>query len=64
MLEQIYYDVDKFFDYCASKNLSTKTIGSYEQTLRLLAQYLKDNYKLKSVWDKKCLYIREYMQER
>ncbi len=49
MLEQIYYDVDKFFDYCASKNLSTKTIGSYEQTLRLLAQYLKDNYKLKSV---------------
>ena len=48
-MEQIDYDVDEFIDYCTSKNLSTKTIGSYEQTLRLLAQYLKDNYKLKSV---------------
>ena len=57
MLEQIYYDVDKFFDYCASKNLSTKTIGSYEQTLRLLAQYLKDNYKVKSAGDTKELHI-------
>ncbi len=38
-MEQIDYDVDDFIDYCASKNLSTKTIGSYEQTLRLLVQY-------------------------
>ena len=32
-MEQIDYDVDEFIDYCTSKNLSTKTIGSYEQTI-------------------------------
>ena len=66
-MEQIDYDVDEFIDYCTSKNLSTKTIGSYEQTLRLLAQYLKDNYKVKSAGDTKELHIREYikyLQER
>ena len=35
IMEQIDYEVDEFIDYCTSKNLSTKTIGSYEQTLRL-----------------------------
>ena len=45
-MEQIDYEVDEFIDYCTSKNLLTKTIGSYEQTLRLLTQYLKDNYKV------------------
>lgn len=66
-MEQIDYDVDEFIDYCTSKNLSTKTIRSYEQTLRLLAQYLKDNYKVKSAGDTKELHIREYikyLQER
>ena len=57
MAEQIDYDVDEFIDYFTSKNLSTKTIGSYEQTLRLLAQYLKDNYKVKSAGDTKELHI-------
>ena len=61
-MEQIDYDVDEFIDYCTSKNLSTKTIGSYEQTLRLLAQYLKDNYKVKSAGDTKELHIREYIK--
>lgn len=67
MAEQIDYDVDEFMDYCTSKNLATKTIGSYEQTLRLLVQYLKDKYKVKSAGDTKELHIREYikyLQER
>lgn len=66
-MEQIDYDVDEFMDYCTSKNLGTKTIASYEQTLRLLVQYLKDNYKVKSAGDTKELHIREYikyLQER
>lgn len=62
MAEQIDYDVDEFMDYCSSKNLSTKTIGSYEQTLRLLAQYLKDKHKVKSAGDTKELHIREYIK--
>lgn len=66
-MEQIDYDVDEFMDYCTSRNLATKTIGSYEQTLRLLVQYLKDKYKVKSAGDTKELHIREYikyLQER
>lgn len=61
-MEQIDYDVDEFMDYCTSKNLSTKTIASYEQTLRLLAQYLKNNHKVKSAGDTKELHIREYIK--
>ena len=57
-MEQIDYEVDEFIDYCTSKNLLTKTIGSYEQTLRLL----KDNYKVKSAGDTKKLHIREYIK--
>ena len=64
LLEQIDYDVDKLIYYCASWKLSTKTIVSYKQTLRLLAQYLKDNYKVKSAGDTKELHIRKYIQER
>lgn len=66
-MEQIDYDVDEFMDYCTSKNLATKTIGSYEQTLRLFTQYLKEKYKVKSAGDTKELHIREYikyLQER
>ena len=66
-MEQIDYDVDEFMDYCTSKNLATKTIGSYEQTLRLFTQYLKEKYKIKSASDTRELHIREYikyLQER
>ena len=61
-MEQIDYDVDEFMDYCTSKNLATNTIGSYEQTLRLFTQYLKEKYKVKSAGDTKELRIREYIK--
>ncbi len=41
-MEQIDYDVDDFMNYCEVKNLSKKTLSSYEQTLKLLVLYLKD----------------------
>ena len=31
---QIDYDIDDFLTYCEVKNLSIKTIASYEQTLK------------------------------
>lgn len=37
MLER---DVELFIEHCENKGLSTKTVGSYEQTLRLLILYL------------------------
>ena len=33
MLER---DVEMFIEHCENKGLATKTIGSYEQTMRLL----------------------------
>ena len=33
-------DVEMFIEHCENKGLATKTIGSYEQTLRLLMLWL------------------------
>lgn len=60
-MEQIDYEVDEFIDYCTSKNLSTKTIGSYEQTLRLFIRYLKDECNITSTGDVKEQTIKEYL---
>ncbi len=40
MLER---DVELFIEHCELKGLSKKTIGSYEQTLRLFMQHLYKN---------------------
>ena len=66
-MEQIDYDVDDFMNFCEVKNLAKKTLASYEQTLRLFAQYLKDIFKIKEVGEVKEIHIREYikyLQER
>lgn len=35
-------DVEMFIEHCGLKGLSTKTINSYEQTLRLFMQYMDE----------------------
>ena len=45
-MEKIDYEVDDFISYCDYKGLSTKTIASYEQTLRLFIRYLKDECRI------------------
>lgn len=42
------YEIDDFMTYCSSKDLSKKTKGSYEQTLKLFARYLAENEKVYS----------------
>lgn len=44
--KEIEYQIDDFMFYCESKNLSKKTMGSYEATLRLFARYLEDNFNI------------------
>ena len=44
-MEQIDYDIDDFMNYCDVKNLSKKTLRSYDQTLRFFANYLKEKHK-------------------
>ena len=66
-MEQIDYDIDDFMTYCEVKNLSKKTISSYEQTLRLFAMFLKRECNVKAAGDTKEIHIREYikhLQER
>ena len=38
-MKKIDFMIDEFMFYCDSKNLSKKTMMSYEQTLRLFSKY-------------------------
>lgn len=46
-MEKIEMEVDDFLSYCVYKGLATKTIRSYDQTLKLFLQYLKDECNIK-----------------
>lgn len=61
-MEQIDYDVDDFMNYCEVKNLSKKTLSSYEQTLKLLVLYLKNEHNVKEAGEVKELHIKEYIK--
>ena len=66
-MEQIDYDIDDFLNYCEVKNLSKKTINSYEQTLRLFAIFLKNECSIQEAGQVREIHIREYiksLQER
>lgn len=47
-MEKIDMEVDDFLFYCDYKGLATKTIKSYDQTLKLFLQYLKDECNIKN----------------
>lgn len=60
-MKNINFFIDEFMIFCESKNLSKKTMMSYEQTLRLFAKYLeeeKDIIEVKEITEKT---IREYI---
>ena len=59
---QIDYDIDDFITYCEVKNLSAKTIKSYEQTLRLFAMYLKNEKHIEEAGEVKEIHIRDYVK--
>ncbi len=47
---------------CSAKGLSPKTLKSYEQTLKLLARYLLDNFEIDDVKSVKAEHIRAYIR--
>ena len=55
-------DVEMFLDACEMKGLSVKTIGSYEQTLRLFMQHLDKN-GIADTEDVTHLVIQGYIKE-
>ena len=58
---KIEYHIEDFIDYCVERNLSRKTYGSYEQTLRLFARYLKDIKEVTEVEKVTKEHIRDYI---
>ncbi|NBI06634.1 site-specific integrase [Senegalia massiliensis] len=53
--------------YCTSKNLSSKTIKAYEQTVKLFLRYLYHEHNIDEIEEVKTSHIRnyvKYLQER
>lgn len=56
------YYVEDFMLYCSAKNLSKKTIGSYEQTLKLFQLYMENEQQIKEVDKVTTRQVREYIE--
>jgi len=39
-MKDLVFQLDNFMLYCSAKNLSRKTLASYEQTLKLFISFL------------------------
>ncbi|MCU5322566.1 tyrosine-type recombinase/integrase [Bacillus paranthracis] len=54
--------LDNFMLYCSSKNLSTKTLKSYDQTLNLFLLYMRETYQVEDAGKVKPVHIRQYIK--
>lgn len=61
-MPDVEVQIDNFMLYCTSKNLSKKTLGSYEQTLKLFAQYLQKEHGISDVKRIQSGHIRHYIK--
>lgn len=55
------YEIDDFMTYCSSKNLSKKTMRSYEQTLKLFARYMEEEQQIEASKDVTKEMVRSYI---
>lgn len=55
------YTIEEYLVAYDVKNLSRKTIKSYDQSLKLFAKYLLDNYNITSIKQIKKSYIESYI---
>lgn len=60
-MEKIDFEVDDFLVSCDFKNLSKRTLSSYEQTLRLFARYLKEEQGITKTEDVREKTIMDYL---
>lgn len=66
-LTELEFYLEDFLLACQSKNLSPKTLSSYEQSLKLFLAYLKAEHGVEDVQRVKAGHIRQYvayLQER
>ncbi len=61
-LNPFLIEIDRYSLDCSAKGLSPKTLKSYEQTLKLLARYLLDNFEIDDVKSVKAEHIRAYIR--
>ncbi|WP_346913399.1 tyrosine-type recombinase/integrase [Clostridium sp.] len=60
-LSKLDLQIDDFMSYCESKNLSKKTMRSYEATLKLFARYLQDTLQIDNGTKVNDKIVREYI---
>lgn len=66
-MREIDLQIDDFMIECSAKGLSKKTIGSYESTLRLLANYLEKELEVERAEEVTQIHLKSYiryLQER
>jgi len=61
-MNEMELSLDNFMLYCDSKNLTKKTLASYEQTLKLFVLYLAKEHKIINVEKVKSSHIRHYIK--
>lgn len=61
-LTEFEFFLEDFLIYCQSKNLSPKTLASYEQSLKLFLLYLKNEHEIVDPNKVKTGHIRQYVK--
>ncbi|OME37864.1 integrase [Paenibacillus odorifer] len=61
-MTDVEFQIDNFMLYCSSRNLSRKTLASYEQTLKLFAMYLSNSFQIEEVGKVQTGHIRQYVK--
>ena len=56
------FQIDNFMLYCTSKNLSRKTLSSYEQAMKLFAMYIRNEFHIEDVEKVQTAHIRHYIK--
>ena len=62
MREEFDLQLDSFMLHCDSKHLSEKTLKSYEQTLKLFGNFLKQELNIDDASKVKSSHIRQYIK--
>lgn len=60
-MNNIEFHLDQFMLHCDAKNLSRKTLKSYEQSLRLFQFYLENECNITEIKDVKSWHIKKYI---
>lgn len=61
-MDRIQIEIDHFLLYCESRNLKRKTLVSYEQALRMFADYLRREFDIRTASAIRPNHVRSYVK--